>query len=1084
LLPFAREGATLTDHLALSSMDIRAVHPEDHRFAAGLAERSAPPDRWEPVARRLLQEVSQELSGANIPSATYRLQLHAEFDFADAAAVVRLLAKLGISHLYLSPIFRAQPGSTHGYDVVDFREVNPELGGRAGFERLVATARAHDLGVILDFVPNHMGIARGANPWWQDVLENGRSSPFASYFDIDWEPIRQELRGKVLIPTLGEHYGVVLERGELQLRFEAANGAFTLWYFETPFPIAPPTYPTVLRTALETLTDVPSDHPDLLELQSVVTALDRLPPPDETDAERLAEKQREQIVAKRRLADLVAGSPSIAAAIESAVARLNGDPGDPRSFDALDDLIERQAFRLAFWRVAAEEINYRRFFAINELAAIRQEEPAVFAATHALLLDLLGAGLVDGVRLDHPDGLWDPAGYARDLQRAHVVAGCPRRIHDRAPTENDVPIAGDAPAEPLWEEVGSTIERLLKTEPDLAPSRPLFLLVEKILEPGETLPETWPVHGTTGYEFANATTALQVDAENRRAFDELYERVAGERVRFADTVYACKYLIMRVALASEVAVLAASLDRITEQTRRFRDFTLNNLRDALREIIACFPVYRSYLICDPAEPSRIEERDRRVIEVAVREAKRRNRAIEPRSIDFVRDVLLQREWEAGSETLTEAQCRFAMKFQQLSGPVMAKGLEDTAFYRYSRLVALNEVGGDPAQFGLAPAAFHRQAAERARRWPHTLLTTATHDTKRGEDVRSRIAVLSELPRDWRAAYNRWTRLNRRHKTRLEGSPAPARDDEYLFYQTLIGVWSAHGGELGRAEHAVLVDRLVAYLQKAIREAQVRSSWVNPDEAYEAATERFVRGVLAPVGDNPFLADFVGFQRRVATAAAVNGLASQVLKLTTPGVPDLYQGTELWDLNLVDPDNRRPVDFSRRRRYLDDLLDQDGYGSASTEAVPSLLGSWEDGRIKLAITHRLLACRRRDPDLFARGDYQPLSCGGAHAERVLAFSRRLADDAGVRELVVVVPRLTAKLGRGEGDLPLGPVWGDTTVRLSSADATDYRDLLVDRRHQAITADEAVQLRLADLFARLPVAVLVSAERASGHGGKDA
>jgi (1->4)-alpha-D-glucan 1-alpha-D-glucosylmutase len=1023
------------------------------------------------TARRLLNDVAGALDPV-VPRATYRLQLHAGFAFADAEAVVPYLAELGVSHLYLSPIFRAQAGSTHGYDVVDFTEINPELGGRAGFERLVATARARGLGVILDFVPNHMGIARGANPWWQDVLENGRSSPFASYFDIDWEPIRQELRGKVLIPTLGDHYGVVLERGELRLRFDAASGTFTLWYFETPFPLAPPTYPIVLRAALEILGGEAIDQPDLLELQSIVTALERLPLSDETDPERLAEKLREQIVAKRRLADLANGSPVVTTAIGTAVDRLNGDPGAPRSFDALDELIERQAFRLAFWRVAAEEINYRRFFAINELAAIRQEESAVFSATHALLLDLLGAGLVDGVRLDHPDGLWDPAGYARDLQRAFVVARCRQRFLEGEFAHCDVVNSGDTGPAPSWEEIGPSVERLLVTEPELAPARPLYLLVEKILEPGESLPESWPVHGTTGYEFANATTGLQVDAANRRAFDELYERVAGERVRFADTVYACKYLIMRVALASEVAVLATSLDRITEQTRRFRDFTLNNLRDALREIVACFPVYRSYLVCDPTAPSAVEERDRRVIETAVREAKRRNRAIEPRSIDFVRDVLLQRQWEAGSESLTEAQCRFAMKLQQLSGPVMAKGLEDTAFYRYNRLVALNEVGGDPAQFGLSPAAFHRQAAERARRWPHTLLTTATHDTKRGEDVRSRIAVLSELPRDWRAAFNRWTRLNRRHKTRLDGAPAPSRDDEYLFYQTLIGAWPAASGSLGKAEHLALVDRLVAYLQKAIREAQVRSNWVNPDEAYEAATEEFVRAALAPSGDNPFLADFAEFQSRVAISAVVNSLTTQVLKLTTPGVPDLYQGGELWDLSLVDPDNRRPVDFSQLRRYLASLVAQDGSTRLSPRTIANLQRRWEDGRIKLAVTHRLLACRRHDPDLFAHGDYVPLAGDGAQSERVLAFARRLTTGADSRELVVVVPRLTARLGRGEGDLPLGPVWGDTTIRVPNAAPAGYRDLLTGKRVETDAAGEELLLRLADLFDVLPIALLVS------------
>lgn len=942
------------------------------------------------------------------PRATYRVQLNAGFTFAGARRIVPYLAGLGIDTLYTSPVFKACPGSAHGYDVTDFTALNPEIGTDDEFRALIAELKRHGMGCIVDVVPNHMGICGGANAWWQDVLENGQTSPYADYFDIDWRPLKPELRDKVLLPVLGDHYGVVLDRGELELRY--ADGAFTVWYFEQPLPIAPPTYPAVLRPALAELTgSLAAGDSRLREYQSIITAFERLPANDERNPGLIAERQREQIVAKQRLAALLHAEPEIEWAVVSSLARLNGAPGKPTSFDDLDRLLDWQSYRVAFWRTAADEINYRRFFAINDLAAIRQEDPAVFAATHALLLRLIEDGSVSGVRIDHPDGLWDPAGYVARLQQSA--------------------------------------------------SSPLYLVVEKILEHGEALPEDWAVHGTVGYEFARLTTGLFVDPAGRKAFDAIYERFTGRSARFDDLVYELKRLIMRVALASEVNVLARALNRISEQHRATRDFTLNNLRFALREIIAAFPVYRTYIVCDDGV---LHDRDRRYIELAATRAKRRNPATDLATFDFIRDVLLLRHAPDATARQRDEQCRFCMKFQQLTGPVMAKGVEDTAFYVHNRLVSLNEVGGDPTRFGVGVDDFHRANEERRRRWPHAMLASSTHDTKRSEDVRARIDVLSEMPREWRTAINHWTRLTRRLKTKVDGDPAPDRNDEYLFYQTLLGAWP-FGMEEPTAE---FVERVVAYMLKAIHEAQVHTSWINPNQEYDAATESFVRAALSPESGGAFLADFASMRPLVARLGAINSLSQQLLKLTAPGVPDLHQGTELWDFSLVDPDNRRPVEFAHRRSALKALQRR----QPSPALAKELLDSYEDGRIKLFLTHHALAVRRSLPDVFDRGSYEPLAVAGTHADHVVAFARR--HESG--EVIVAVPRLVLGLTRGNPRFPTGrEAWDDTRLVLPADMAgRTLRDTFTGETRLASEDDPPV-LEMASVFAALPFATLVGA-----------
>jgi (1->4)-alpha-D-glucan 1-alpha-D-glucosylmutase len=832
------------------------------------------------------------------------------------------------------------------------------------------------------------------------------------------------------------------------------------------------------------------DAPHLLEFQSIITAFTRLAPQDERDPERIAERRREQIVAKRRLADLVAASPDVAAALAETVRVINGDPAHPAGFDALDRLLDAQSYRLSSFRTAGEEINYRRFFAINELAAVRQEEPRVFAAAHELILRLMTAGEVTGLRIDHPDGLWDPAAFFRDLQRAvwlalHDAASTPRREDGVIPSEarnlgsSARPAAEhemlrlsaqhdtSTPSKPSEEEAidWAAVDPALADKwpgqavdgAALAKRLPTYVVVEKILEPGEGLPNDWAVHGSVGYEFARVTTGLFVDGANRRAFDQLYSRFTGEKRAFAAIAYEAKDLMLRTALASETNVLARALNRISEQNRRTRDFTLSALRHALREVIASFPIYRTYIVCDGRG---VSDRDRRAIERAVTTAKRRNPASDPTVFDFLADVLLLRDEGMLSATERDERCHFVMKFQQLTGPVMAKGVEDTAFYISNRLVALNEVGGDPAAFGASVADFHRQNAERARRWPYGLLTSSTHDTKRSEDVRARVAVLSELPREWRAAVNRWARLNRRHKTRVEGTHAPDRNDEYLFYQTLLGAWpwdmESPDTEFG--------ERIADFMLKAARESQVHTSWVNVDEAYEDALRHFVLAALDVARPNPFLQDLAALREIIAHAGAINALAQQLLKIASPGVPDVYQGTELWEQSLVDPDNRRPVDYARRSRLLRGLQRR----KPGPRLAADLLETKADGRIKLYLTSRALAYRAAHPELFTRGEYVPLAVEGDQAEHVVAFARRHEGQGAI----VVAPRLVLGLiGKDIVD-PIGrEVWGDTRLLLPDAESgARYREVFSEAAIASEDLGDGVGVPLGELFRALPFALL--------------
>jgi (1->4)-alpha-D-glucan 1-alpha-D-glucosylmutase len=1005
-----------------------------------------------------------------VPTSTYRVQFNRFFTFQHALRRVPYWHDLGISHIYASPFLQSRPDSLHGYDICNHNALNPAIGSQEDLQALVDALHERGMGLILDTVPNHMGIGEAGNEYWMDVLENGPSSPFATFFDIDWQPINQELANQVLLPILGDQYGNILERQELKLEYE--SGAFYIRYWETRLPVAPRTYTMILQDMLERLepAEISTDpllvseideHAHVLELQSIITALRNLPPRTETDPELVAERQREKEVIKRRLNSLTESHEPVAAALAATIEMFNGTPGDPRSFDRLDELVRDQAYRLAYWRVAAEEINYRRFFDINDLAAIRMELPEVFERTHRLILQLLADGTLDGLRIDHPDGLWDPAGYFRNLQ-LHYLLALARRLYD-----------GDDESWPEAEaEVRARYDEAFQEDPHSLIARPLYVVAEKILGHGESLPNDWTVDGTSGYEFLNLVNGVLIDSSNARTFETIYSTFIKQRTNFTELVLAKKRQILLVSLASELAVLAHQLNRLSERNRYYRDFTLNSLTFALREVIACFPVYRTY-IADGVVPDEAV----RHIETAITGAKRRAPVTDPSIFDFIRDVLLLKYPGTADEEVRREQQDWVQKFQQITGPVMAKGLEDTSFYIYNRLIALNEVGGEPQRFGATLNEFHRANAERLKLWPHAMLTTSTHDTKRSEDVRARIAVLSELPREWKSALSRWSRFNRRFRTRVEGRSAPDRNEEYLLYQTLLGVWpfewlpesQESGAEtIARQLESIpgdawntVVERIVAYMQKALKEAKVNTSWVNPNQPWDDAVATFVRRVLERRRDNQFLPDLAAFAGRIARHGAWNALAQTAIKLTAPGMPDVYQGNEMWDLSLVDPDNRRPVDYDARERSLRELL------AAGDDSRPALIDTIMtqpfDGRLKLLITARLLRLRRDQPDLFAAGAYAALQAEGPRSEHVIAFARRLNG----RELIVVAPRLTTRLCDA-GAAPTGDVWSEDRLRLPAANGAKYVNVLTG---ESLAADGDSGLSLAHVLAHLPVAVLI-------------
>jgi glycogen operon protein len=930
---------------------------------------------------------------------TYRLQLHAGFDFPRAREVVGYLADLGITDVYLSPILAAGKGSTHGYDVVSYARINEELGTEEDFSALCEALRAKGMGLLLDWVPNHMGIADGRNAWWNDVLECGPASRYADYFDIDWSPARDDLENRVLLPVLEDLYGDVLERGQLRVIWE--DERLQLQYHERRLPLRVDTLVPLLTNALAKA-ELAEDHVERSEFESILSALKHVKIDKGASLEERKESARERDVIRRRITRLMADCAEVRSGVERALVEINGTVGEPRSFDALDALLCAQSYRLASWHVAAEEINYRRFFDINDLAAVRMELPEVFEEAHKLLFQWIGDKRVQALRLDHTDGLYDPAAYFDALQR-------------RFPTKPD-----DA-----------------RTPDDLA--RPLPILIEKILEPDEVLPSAWPIDGATGYDFAASLRGLWVNAAAERSMTDTYVRFTGDRKTFDEHVLDAKLNVLRYSFASEVAMLSGTLFCMARRDRRFRDFTRGGLARTLIETIRAFSVYRTYL--REGEPCTRE--DKAHIRDAIADARARNPSLDGALFDFLEEVLLVRGH--GDEQERAERMRFVLRFQQITGPVMAKAVEDTAFYRYQRLVCLNEVGAMPGKFGTSIDEVHQQNSARARAWPLAMISTSTHDTKRGEDAAVRIAVLSEMPDVWRKAVMRLSELA---DMANRGQPAPDKNSEYLLYQSIVGAWP-YGWD-GKQDREAFAERLAAYLLKAAKEAKQKTSWTNPDRAYDQAVQSFALRVLS---DDGFMREARALCERVAPYGAANSLAQTLLRYCSPGVPDTYQGSELWNQSLVDPDNRRPVDFEQRRRLFAMLREK----SANLPALcRALLESYQDGAIKLYVSHVALLTRKARRDLFLRGDYEGLS-GGGH---VTAFARTLGED----RLICCVPRLPYLLTRGESSWPLGAAWRDQTLRISHSGV--YRDMFTDRRFEVKN-----ELKLAELLADFPVALLV-------------
>jgi len=872
------------------------------------------------------------------------------FDFDAAVAVAPYLYDLGVSHLYASPYLQAAAGSTHGYDVVDHQRVNVELGGEEGHRRMCAALDRVGLGQVLDIVPNHMAITGRENSWWWDVLENGPSSVYASYFDVDWDPPESKLRNTVLLPILGDHYGRVLEAGDLGL--ERHGGSFTFTYFDHAVPVGPRSLDDLLAGA--------AARSGSDELESMATAFGRLPPSTATDRDSVRERHRDKEVLRARLEELCHSVPEIARAVDAEVTAVSSD------VDALDALLERQNYRLAFWRTGARELGYRRFFDISTLVGLRVEDQDVFEDTHEQVLGWLRDGVVDGLRVDHPDGLRDPEGYLRRL--ADATGGA-------------------------------------------------WVVVEKILERGERLRGTWPVAGTTGYDFLNRLGGLFVDPDGEEALTRLYAGITGDTGDFAEAAHRSKHQVMHDALAADVNRLTALFVQVCERHRRYRDYTRHELHEVLREVLACFPVYRTYV--RPADGA-VTEDDVACVEQAVSGAMALRSELDPELFAFLRDLLLLRIEPPESRASEEAvEQELAGRFQQVSAPVMAKGVEDTAFYTYLRLVSLNEVGGDPGSFGTSLEEFHAACEDAQRDRSQGLLSTSTHDTKRSEDVRARLSLLSEVPDRWAEAVHRWMAMNEVHR---RGGAWPDRNAEYLLYQTLVGAWPLEP------------DRALTYMEKATREAKAHTSWTDPDPEYDAALRHFVPAVLA---DEAFRADLAAFVGPLLTPGRVTALAQALVKLTAPGIPDTYQGSELWDLSLVDPDNRRPVDYELRRQLLAELE------GMSPEEV---LSRSDEGLPKLLVTSRALHLRRRRPELFGpKGDHERLPVAGPHAERVVAFAR---GGGGV----TVVPRLVMGLAAG---------WDSTTVALPTGSWCN--ELTGEPWPDGPTL-------VADLLARFPVALL--------------
>ncbi|MEH2290196.1 malto-oligosyltrehalose synthase [Nostoc sp.] len=927
-----------------------------------------------------------------IPTATYRIQFTPQFGFDNAKAIAAYLADLGVSDLYASPIFKARSGSTHGYDIVDATQLNPELGTNESFDALVDEVQSLGMGWLQDIVPNHMAYS-SENDYLMDVLEYGPDSSYTDYFDLSWNAPFGDRQERILAPLLGDFYGVSVENGHIQLQYEQ-NG-LSVNYYDLKLPLRLESYTKFITYNLAKLTRrLGRNHPDFIKLLGILYILKNVP-------SEVTDKQGKDQIAfiKGLVWELYTTNDAIRKFIDENIQTFNGEPGNSESFNLLDDLLNDQFYRLAFWKVGAEEMNYRRFFTVNELISVKVEELRVFNNTHSFIKKLVEEGKFTGLRIDHIDGLYNPIQYIERLRE----------------------ITGD-----------------------------VYITVEKILELNEDLPENWEIEGTSGYDFLNYVNGIFCQAENESSFDKIYQNFIGSRAAYSSVVKDKKHLILEKNLAGDIDNLALLLKNISSKYRYGNDFTLNGLKRAIAEVLTQFPIYRTYIT-----PDGIGDSDRATIQEVISQAKEQTPLLQ-NELTFIEKLMLLEFDNSLTQTEREQWIYFVLRMQQYSGPLMAKGVEDTTLYVYNRLLSLNEVGGNPGHFGIPVTKFHAFNKQHQATWPHTMNTTATHDTKRGEDVRARLNVLSEIPDEWDQQVNTWSAINRGHRSDRNGFAIPDRNDEYFLYQTLVGAFP-----FAEHEHESFVERVKDYIIKAIREAKVHTAWLRPDSEYEEACTSFIGKVLDPSISGEFLEAFRPFQQRIADYGIFNSLSQTLLKITAPGVPDLYQGTELWELSLVDPDNRRPVDFEQRRTYLSAIREQ-----AKTDIlglIQELLNDKTDGRIKLFLTAQLLQARANYVSLFQDGDYLPLEVQGTYANHIIAFARR----EGNQTAIAIAPRFLTSLIQ-PGDNPIGlSVWQDTHLQLPSGTSQTWKNVLTQQPLQATET-----LSIAAALADFPVALLVS------------
>jgi (1->4)-alpha-D-glucan 1-alpha-D-glucosylmutase len=947
-----------------------------------------------------------------IPLATYRLQFNKNFTFNDAVGILDYLRELGITDIYASPILTSRRGSGHGYDVTNPNRLDPDLGTEKDFEVFVSELEKHGMGLLLDIVPNHMA-ASSENPWWLDVLENGPDSAFSSYFDIDWHPPSRNLDNKILLPVLGRPFGEALDSGELKLNFH--DGQFSIEYFESSFPLAPRTYRSVLQYRIGRLKNLLDENSaPYHEYQGIVAALSLISDRDTTPAESASDKRVRFESIRERLRQLAASSPEVTQFIQENLADFNGKDGDPASFANLQRLLGEQYYVLAFWQNVNETINYRRFFTITDLVGMRVEDSQVFDATHTLILRLIARGAVSGLRIDHIDGLRDPLAYLKRLQ-------------ERTAAEDGIK-AGEQQ----------------------------YVLVEKILARNEDLPNDWPVAGTTGYDYLNFANRIFVQPDGAKEIDRIYSQFVSRHPKFSEVLYQKKRLVMATILAVEMRSLGRQLGELAAQARYARDLPRHELTEALIETTACFPIYRTYIRNLDLPPEAVK-----VLEEALAQARLRKPNLNPQCFDFLRDVLLLLAPPHVLPDHREARLSFVLRWQQFTGPIVAKGLEDTAFYVYYPLASLNEVGGDPSPDAICPQEFFEFIAARQKRWPHSMNASSTHDTKRAEDVRARISVLSEMPQEWQKRLHQWAAMNEKYKIAANGGPmVPDWNEEYLLYQALLGMWPLEQSEMGG-----VLERLQSYAVKAIREAMVHTRWTRPNLAHEEGLKKFIAAILDKKENSAFLEDFLSFQLHIAFYGMLNGLSQTLLKITAPGVPDFYQGSELWDLRLVDPDNRGTVDFGHRIELLAGLK---LHGSREkTEFAGELLKNWTDGRIKLYLISKALRCREEFSKLFTDGDFLPAKISGERSENLTAFFRVFEN----KQALILAPKWMAVSGMEQHSNKHAGFWANTSIALPDNTGASWQDILTGESI-SVHSNRDAGLSVAEALENFPVALLLS------------